>query len=290
VSPPPQRIRFGIVGSGIVFRSRLVITGLVCVAGCATGREPRLVSVPSPDARAVYRLDAIYDYRTAAATVVAIVERDLGFPAFPVTFEFLRNREAFETRLLGAGFDPALARTTAKTMTAVGGYRRVLINEAGLDTLPWPARLALLAHELAHSLQYELGGGTRGASDQWLREGFADWLSVRVLERLDAASMAAVRSERQRELRAAGRSGAPALSDLVTFRQWVAAGERHGAATYALAFLATDVLLGRHGVEPVIRYFRLFDGSSDRLGNFQEAFAEPFERFEAALGASLPRR
>ncbi|MBI2220617.1 MAG: hypothetical protein HYU53_05360 [Acidobacteria bacterium] len=44
---------------------------------------------------------------------------------------------------------------------AVGGYRRVLLNEAAIARQEWPARVASLAHELGHSLQYELGGGTQ---------------------------------------------------------------------------------------------------------------------------------
>ncbi|HXW05858.1 MAG TPA: hypothetical protein VD833_11540 [Vicinamibacterales bacterium] len=269
----------------------VLLIGIAAFTGCAaraTPSEPRLVSIPDAGARPVYRLEAIFDYRTAAATVVTIAQRDLRFGTFPVTFEFHSNRAAFERRLLGVGYDPGLARSTAQTMTAVGGHRRVLINEGNLDRMPWPARLALLAHELGHSLQYELGGGTRGTSDQWLREGFADWLSIRVLERLDAASMSDARATRRREFRAAGRS-APRLDDLVTFRQWVAAGERQGPAAYALAFLAVDFLLARHDVAPVVEYFGLFAASQDRMGNFRRAFGQDLESFQAEFEASLRR-
>jgi hypothetical protein len=143
--------------------------------------------------------------------------------------------------------------------------------------------VALLAHEVGHSLQYELGGGRRGTSDQWLREGFADWLSVRVLEQLDAASMNGVRGERQRQLRAAGRSKAPRLSELVTFPQWVAASQRHGATAYALSFLGVDLLLERHGMPAVVNYFERFAASEDRAANFRAAFGEDLDTFEAAL-------
>jgi hypothetical protein len=56
-----------------------------------------------------------------------------------------------------------------------------LLNELRLSNLEWGDRVALLAHEMAHSFQYELGGGRRGTSDQWLREGFADWVAIGVL-------------------------------------------------------------------------------------------------------------
>jgi hypothetical protein len=240
--------------------------------------------------RPALRLDEIEDYRTAAGTVARIFQRDLGFPPFPVTFEFYPSVEAFEKKLVAVGYDAALARSTASAMTAVGGYRGVLLNDAKFARLPSAERVAMLAHELGHSLQYELGGGKRGASDQWLREGFAEWLSIRVLERLDGASMTGVRRDRQRALRAAGRAKTPRLTDLVTFPTWVRAAERYGGSMYALAFLAADFLLERHGVPAVVDYFKRFATSDDRIGNFRAAFGEELNAFEAALAARLWKR
>lgn len=267
--------------------ARLILAAAAFASACAAAREPLLVSVPQPGLRPASRLDSIFDYRTAAATVASIFERDLGLTPFPVTFQFFPHRDAFEKALLDSGYDAALARSTAGTMTAVGGYRGVLLNDAAFSSLPWAGRIALLAHELGHSLQYELGGGRRGTSDQWLREGFAEWLSIRVLEQLDAASMAVVRRERQRELRGAGRSKAPRLAELVTFRQWVYASERHGPTAYTLSFLGVDFLLERHGVSAVLGYFKRFASSEDRAGNFRSAFGEDLSSFEAALAARL---
>lgn len=259
------------------------------VSACAGSHEPQLVSIPQPGVRPAARLDQVHDYRTAAATVAQIFDRDLGFPPFPATFEFYPHRDAFEKKLIAIGYDAELARSTARTMIAVGGYRGVLLDDWKFSLLPWVERVATLAHELGHSLQYELGGGKRGTSDQWLREGFAEWLSIRVLERLDQASMTTIRRERQRDLRAAGRSKTPRLSDLVTFPAWVRASDRYGATMYVLAFLAVDFLLERHGVPAVIDYFKRFAASDDRMGNFRAAFGEDIGSFEAALAARLWR-
>jgi hypothetical protein len=274
--------------------SRLVLVPLIVaamfVSGCAVSHEPQLVTVPQSGFRPVTRLDEVFDYRTAAATVAWIFEHDLGFPPFPATFKFYPHREAFEQALLDVGYDPALAGSTAKTMTAVGGHRAVLLNGATLGSKPWADRIALLAHEFGHSLQYELGGGRRGTSDQWLREGFADWLSIRVAERLEIVTMAAVRRERLRQLQSAGRSRTPSLADLVTFPQWVRAGERQGAQMYALSFLAVDQLLERHGVAAVVNYFKRFAESQDRIAHFRDTFGEDIESFEASLSATIRRR
>jgi hypothetical protein len=265
----------------------LAIVAATFASACAVSHEPQLVSIPQAGYRPVSRLDQISDYRTAAATVAWISERDLGFPSFPITFRFYPHRDAFEKALLNSGYDAALARTTARTMTAVGGHRGVLLNEDRLAPLPWAERVAMLAHEMGHSLQYELGGGRRGASDQWLREGFAEWLAIRVLERLDEVSMPAIRRARHSEVRIAGRSKVPRLADLVTFPQWVRAGERHGAPMYALAFLAVDFLIARHGVPAVIDYFKRFAASEDRTENFRAAFGEDIQSFEATLMAKV---
>lgn len=270
--------------------ARILALAAVLASGCAVSHEPRLVSIPEPGLRPATRVDEIGDYRTAAATIAWISERDLGFPQFPVTFRFYPHREAFEKALLDSGYDPSLARSTARTMMAVGGHRGVLLNDGKVGLLPWAERVALLAHELGHSLQYELGGGFRGASDQWLREGFAEWLSLRVLERLRAISLDDVRRARRGDLHVVGRSRLPALAELVTFPQWVRAGEEHGASIYALSFLAVDFLLERHGVPPVIAYFERFASSQDRIANFRAAFGEGLESFETALHRRLWRR
>lgn len=267
----------------------LVLLISLLVVGCAGSHEPLLLTVPQPGLRPVTRLDHIYDYRTAAATVAAIFERDLGFPPFPTTFRFYPHQEAFEKALLAAGYDAALASATARTMTAVGGHRGVLLNDGKFSMLDWPARVAMLAHEMGHSLQYELGGGRRGTSDQWVREGFADWLSVRVLERLGGLTMNEARRVRQGDFRSA-RAGTLRLSELVTFPQWVRASQRHDAAMYGLAFLSVDFMIERHGAAAIVDYFKRFASSDNRAANFRAAFGEDLETFEAALNARLSRR
>jgi hypothetical protein len=267
--------------------ARVAVVATTVLSACAGSHQPQLVSLPQPSLRPVSRLEHIFDYRTAAATVVSISERDLGFPPFPITFRLYPHQGAFEKALLDSGYDAALARSTARTMIAVGGHRGVLLNELRLSNLEWPDRVALLAHEMTHSLQYELGGGVRGTSDQWLREGFADWMALQVLDRIADISIAGIRRARQNEVRSAGRPNVPRLSELVTFREWVKAGERHKSAIYALAFVAVELLLERHGVPAFIDYFKRFATSRDRVANFRAAFGEDLESFERAVIARV---
>ena len=278
----------GLLGScALSFGIRVALAAAVCASACAVSHEPDIVFIPQPSVRAATTLDEIGDSRTAAVTISAIFDRQLGIPRFPATLEFYPHSDAFERALIRVGYDAELARSTAARMTAVGGYRGVMLNDGKFRLLSKPQRVALLAHELGHSFQYELGGGKRGASDQWLREGFAEWLSIRVIERLDGVSMASIRRDRQRELRAAGRSGTPRLSELITFPAWVRASERYKDTMYALAFVAVDALLERHGMPAVIDYFKRFATSDDRSAAFRAAFGEDHRSFEAVLARRL---
>ena len=258
--------------------------------GCASAPPVQVVSSDRLRARPVARADWVGSWDAAMATATEAIHQELGRPRFPVALHLYPGRESLESALVASGYEVDFARATARTMTAIGGYGRVLINERNLAEAPWERRLSLLAHELVHSLQYELGGGHRGTSDQWLREGFAEWVSVRVLERLQAATLERARHEARLGVRAHG-GRRPALQEMVTFPQWVALGQGgHGPMVYDLAFASVDFLIRRHGVESVLRYFERFARSQDREENFRAAFGEDLGSFDAALRADLSRR
>ena len=264
------------------------IACLTLCTGCAVP-EPWTVALPQSTVRPASHMDGIVSYDRALSTIATVFERDLGFPQFPVTLHFYPGRDAFEAALLQSGYDPDLARDTAGTMGAVGGHRQVLLNESILVPLPWPARVGMLAHELTHSLQYEWGGGIRGASDQWLREGFAECVTGRVLERLGATTLERVRQQKRDDFRGIDRARLPRLDEMATFPAWVEVNSQRDIApyTYAYAFLAADFLIERHGLPSVIEYFRLFARSGDRRINFRAAFGEELSSFEDALHVHL---
>jgi hypothetical protein len=265
----------------------LTLLAVLVAGACLTTGAPRVIDLPDRPAQAVSHVSAIRDYDVAVASITAVLERDFNIPRYPVSFQFFPDRQAFEEGLRSLGYPDALARDTAKTMDAVGGHRRVMLNEAAISRQLWPARVASLAHELAHSLQYEVGGGRRGASDQWLREGFAEWVALQVLHRLHGIKYPEARRRYQAVVRRAGRTRAPALRDMVTFPQWVELNGSRGIPAYPLAFLAVDFLIERHGLEAAFNYFRLFAASQDRVGNFRTAFDEDLDAFEAALATHL---
>lgn len=265
------------------------VLAVCAAAACANVGPARVLVFPDPGVHPAASVNQIHSYDSAAASVLSVIEHDLRFDAFPIAFQFCPDAAALEATLLESGYDRKLARDTAGSMQAIGGYRRVLINEAALQDQPWSSRVLMLAHEVGHSLQYEWGGGQRGASDQWLREGFAEWLALQVLERLQGAQASAMRGRYVDLLRSRTPSprDAPSLEEMVTFRQWVALGQRPNSTQYAQAFLSVDFLIARHGVPAVVVYFRRFAKSSDRSGNFREAFGEDLRTFSAAAAQEL---
>ena len=256
------------------------------VSGCATTTWPWVLSTSDVRVRPVSRGEWIASWEESVASIAAIMTRDLDLPAVNASLHFHRDRDAFRAALEANGYDPAFARETAATLTAVSGPGRVLINEDGLAEFGWHYRVGILAHELTHTLQYEYAGGTRGTSEQWLREGFAEWVEVQVLSALDFTSPVQARSIALSQVNGGGKPAA--LSDMVTFPDWIALAQRAGQEPiYAQAMLAVEFLLERHGVAAVIDYFKLFATSDDRLANFQRAFGEDLATFDEAWRARL---
>jgi hypothetical protein len=262
---------------------------LVATSGCA-GRTWS-ISYPADGGRAVGRGLWISSYPQALASVIAVMERELGLTLDSVTLHVAPHRVAFEDLLRAHGHPPQLARDTAATMDAIGGFRRILLNEQSLRDAPWPDRVALLSHELVHVLQYELGGGVRGTSDQWLREGFADWVTSRVMESLGLGGTGRSRQRALRAISASWRPGQrPSLDMMSTFPGWVALQRAQpDLPTYEFAFLAVDLLVARHGLDAVVDYFRRFAQVQDRAGNFERAFGQSIAEFEIDLRRELGR-
>ena len=135
-------------------------------SGCAaTTAGPDVLSIPDVRASPVRVGEWIESYDSAVVSIAAIMERDLGLPDVRAALYFYSDRDAFRAALEAQGYEPAFARDAAATLSGIGGFRRVLLNDASLRWLEWPPRIALLAHELTHTVQYELSGGQRGTSE-----------------------------------------------------------------------------------------------------------------------------
>lgn len=274
----------------ITARAALLLT--MSAAACTASRGgPTVLSIPDVRAPSV-RVGAWIDtYDSAVVSIAAILERDLGLPAIQASLYFYADRTAFQQALELDGYEPGFARDAAATLSGIAGFRRVVLNDANLRWLEWPNRVALLAHELTHTVQYEFSGGRRSTSEQWLREGFAEWVEVYVMDVLDFTTWDQARTIATQRVRdAARKQPPPGFPEMVTYPDWVRTVQRSGeAAVYAQALLAVDLLIARHGRDTVVGYFRLFEASEDRLANFRAAFGEDLAAFEAVFRDHLAR-
>jgi hypothetical protein len=259
----------------------LIVTALAA-AGCAGPPATlQIVAVPPPGASRDIR-GSLDDYGAVLGAIVDAFDHALGLPRAEVQLVLFPSRRSFEEGLRESGYTPALARS-ASEFAAIGGARVVLANSAVVNRLSRRDRVQLVAHELAHSLQYQFGGGTRGASEQWLREGFAEWVSYRVAAHLGLASFDRLRADLLDQLGGLrfGSEAAP-LDALVTFPQWVEAQRRY-ELVYPQAFVAAELLIEQHGMPAVVAYFQRFRTTTDYHRAFIESFGMPRSTFERDL-------
>ncbi len=232
----------------------------------------------------------VADYETAMAVVVSHLREKFDLPVSRPKLLLYPSREAFESNLVHiVRFDPVYAREVAGWAVAVGAPEMVLANEEALERISWSERIRVLAHELVHTVQYGLSGGRRGTSDQWLREGFADWIAYRVLESLDNGGPLDRRTFLLARIGGADyRSSCAPLCEMVTLEGFTKSRAKFGGSlVYGESFLATEFLVEGRGVQPVLRYFGLFKRSDDRIANFRAAFNEDLPAFEKQFAAYL---
>lgn len=241
-------------------------------SGCAKKSGAiAIVDHPSPGA-SVVRGHELDGYPAALAAILDTFEQALGLPRADVSLVLFSDRRSFEEGLLQTGYPPALARS-ASSFAAIGGAREIFVNAGLVNRFDRDRRVQLVAHELVHSLQYQFGGGTRGASEQWIREGFAEWVSFRVTEHLGLASFNSLRDDLLHPLSGArfGVSPAP-LDKLVTFPEWVDAQRQYDVPLYAQAFLAVELLIEMRGTPAVVAYFQRFRATRDHESAFTDVF------------------
>jgi hypothetical protein len=263
----------------------LVVGSLSLVLACTSaGRPPRVV--PLPEDFRDQPTPVIIGYESAMRAIAKTLATNLGLPLGPVSLQLYADRDSLAAGLVREGFSTLQAQRMADTMEGVGRPGKVMLNETNLALDPWPRRFRLLAHELAHTCEYAAASGLRGSSEQWLREGFAEWAAAEVMESFRLVSVA---KERRRAITSLGmHQDLSGLLNLASTDDWVKGHEdRDGPTSYDGAFLAVDLLVQRHGVEAVVRYFRLCAATDDPGAAFQAAFGGPRDSFPGELASYL---
>lgn len=273
-----------------VVPARVCLVALLIAAGCGAVGQRSVAKVPL-DQASPPALSESADTRSVLASVAWVIVNRLGLPlSSPLHAYFYASQEAFELGLVtDARTETWFAKDQARFAWGVGSYYGIFLREDKLVAAPLLARVGLVAHELTHVGQYALAGGRRGSSDQWLREGMAEWARFRVLEHFGLRPYA---ESKRRVLQEARRVGSverlPSLLSLVGNREWTAIQNQSGrVATYAQAFLAFDLLVERRGSAAALDYFRRFGRVDDRAANFEAAFGLPVAQFATEFRAWL---
>ena len=268
---------------GVPRPSPVQVVVLTLLTACCSNRVEHIEVVDPASNGAAAASSRASSYQSALALVVDALGEELALPRVEVSLVLFPSRRAFEQGLLQIGYTKSLARS-ASSFDAIGGSRAVLVNAASTDGLPRAQRIRLLAHEVVHSLQYQLGGGVRGASEQWLREGFAEWVACRVTARLGLMRFASMREDLLAQLSQVpfGQRHAP-FDKLATFPQWVEAQQRYDVPLYAQAFIAAELLVEMRGVAAAVEYFERFKATQDSRRAFVESFGLDRAAFERAF-------
>jgi len=294
--------------SGEIWRTLRIIIALVwgaTISACATAPVTLTIAANNASSPPQY---GSKDYPQALAAIMAVMVDEWQLPGVEVSVtlypsqvsyesgvvsELERNRQRLRQQF-GLALNPAreeeavlASKRLAVNSAAVGMYRRVLINESRVTRFLWTEWMRVLAHELAHTAQIELANGRVAAWDQWLTEGFAEWVGYKIAERLGAESFAKSREQAlNRIAKVKAYQSLPSLSQLVDGRSWTAWVQSLGnSATYGQAFIAVDFLVEQKGLAAVVEYFRLYGKLNNRERNFSAAFGEALGPFDQRFSA-----
>lgn len=247
------------------------------ILGCSIAEPPRLLSISSPAAFRPKTPQQVKNLEDAMAAIVTVCSQDLGLPVVhPLYIHLYKDANAYAAYTFGfARMPEAFVRLTL----AVPQQNRLHINTERTKGHTWGGLLRLLAHEYSHIVEYAIVGSATPWS-QWQREGFAEWISAKVLDSLGWESYASSLARAERALARYGAS-APRLSQLEQTPQWVSAIDqpKGKVRAYGLAFLAVHRLIEKRGLPVFIRYFR--------EENFQGNFGLSWGEFEAEMRATV---
>jgi hypothetical protein len=282
----------------------------IFLSGCAS--TPLVLTIP-PSAEVVGPpAYGSKDYPGALAAIMSVMARDLKLPPVESSVTLYFSQTSYESGVVAESekdlerlrqqLGPRAnqlreeelvfsARRFAVSSVAVGMYKKVLVNEWRLAKYSWPEWLKVLAHELTHTVERNLVEGRLTLSDQWLREGFAEWVGYKVADTFGAETFAKSR-DRVLDSIATAKSYQtfPSLTQLARNSEWLTWSKTLGrAATYGQALIAVDLLIEQKGVPAVVEYFRLFGKLNSRERNFTAAFGEPISGFEDKFAKHLQR-
>ncbi|HCN19279.1 MAG TPA: hypothetical protein DIS73_03175 [Planctomycetia bacterium] len=212
----------------------------------------------------------------AMAAVITVGRESLGLPVVdPLYVRLYKNTASFA--FYGHGWK-TLPFDVANEV-AFAQNNDIHINLEKVRKGSWGMLLKLLAHEYAHNIHYAIAGQEpRTAS--WITEGFADWVTARVLHSLKWQDYAITLHQARQELIRHWEM-LPEIFSLSYRGDWASflSKPKGLIRTHSLGFVAVDRLIQQKGLSAVIQYLR--------KGDFEANFGLSVKEFAVDVKKSL---
>ena len=250
---------------------------LLNTLACSIPKPPQLVSISNPSVFRPRTPQEVNSLEQAMAAVITVCSQELGLPVVePLYLQLYKDTDAYAAYASAYG---RLSHQIANFSLAIAEENRIHINLERTRGRPWGSLVRILAHEYTHSVEHSLTGSLRRGA-QWIREGFAEWVAVKVLHSLGWEDYAAS-LQRARQALVGEKDALPKLTDLDGPGDWVrlASQPKGSTMTYRRAFVAVDRLIEKKGVRGMEQYFSSED--------FQGSFGLSWSDFETELKKGL---
>jgi len=263
-------------------RSLYIRLGFVIVlAGCYS---PQIIPITYAPGTPIPTVSQQSDYSIQAAAIASALVSELQLPSFKSQLYVYSSLNDFKMALAKEIEDlteNATVNSDVVATLAVCSHKKILAYWS--SRVPWAMRVKSLAHEMTHLAHFALGNWTCSRYEHaWLMEGFANWMTFKILERLSVNTFKAERDEFLNGFRIfRSKQAFPSLKLLSPYRDWLNMLDTYEySGTYQQSFFAVDYLIERSGFESIVKYFTLFEHSTDADKNFKAAFGIEFTDFE----------
>jgi hypothetical protein len=257
----------GSVVAVVAFIAFIFKPGLAILIGWGSAERPKKITISNAPVFRPASASEIKTIEQAMAAIITVGRQDLGLPverALPVKLYIHPTRASFVGNVYGSEFDP-----DGVFVAAVAGPGEIHVNAADLKDIPVGEWVELLAHEYGHVVHS--ASGFLEDSAPWFREGFAEWISARVLHALGWKDYDAEVQQAAEEFLNIRRT------KTVSWRAWlegpIGSAQRHGPhdlpTNYRLAFLAVHQMV--EGQNPYAAARSLLSKNAEKQFN-QENF------------------
>jgi len=273
-----------------------IVLGMSAVLASGCNSPDRVIDIPAALDTAPKSIEAIKSYEEALSAIVPVMVKELNLPAPQGRLYFYSDTGAYQAALtteLKSFFPEGQSRRARNSLEfelfklstnlinesgAITMNQKVMIAEWSMMRLPWRDRVRTLAHELTHVIQSDLSAGRSQLMHHWLVEGFADWVSFKVVDALGTKDFF------NDQIWEACRYKVANLRELETIEGW------HGPLRkirYGQSACAVHYMSIQDGVPAILAYFRLFKENFDAEQNFATAFGKSDDALNQELHAQV---